>query len=92
MGDDSRSFEDSNGSFVVWGQPATFEFADEIDALKTIDQLGDELRSARRQVEEITRYLKQAIADGHRQVGVSPQALINTSGLARQTVYDVIQS
>jgi hypothetical protein len=83
---------DGTGSMVDWTRPAEFHFATEIDALNTVEELADELRSARRQVDETMRYLKAAIAASARTAEgpVKPQALIGHSGLARQTVYDAL--
>ncbi len=75
-----------------WTKEPVFEFATEIDALQTLTQLGDDLRSAREQVRQIMRYTGAAVrAARHTGEGeTTPQAIINHSGLARQTVYTLL--
>lgn len=75
-----------------WTKEPVFEFATEVDALQALQFLGDDLRAAREQVSQIMRYMNAAVraarttAEGETQ----PQAIINHSGLARQTVYDIL--
>lgn len=90
MSRDSRDERFSDGSFVDWTKPAEFEFVDEVDALNALQELGADLVAARKQVEHVTRYLKAACVAAYAQADVSPQAIIRESGLARQTVYDVL--
>lgn len=78
-----------------WDADPAFDFENEVDALMTLETLGYGLASARRQVEEYMRYMTAAILAA-RQVTedgtpVSAQAIINHSGLARQTVYNIIK-
>jgi len=89
---DSRDHRLDDGSMVDWTLPAEFHFATEVDALETVGELADDLRAARRQVDETMRYLKAAIAASATtdEGPVKPQALITHSGLARQTVYDAL--
>lgn len=80
---------------IQWGKVPKFEFSTEVDALMTLQDLRAELETARRQEREAMRYMVAAIkaagavteVDG---VPVKPQAIINHSGLARQTVYDIL--
>jgi hypothetical protein len=79
---------------VNWTLDPEFIFETEIDALTALQQLGEELRSAREHLEHCMRYMRKAVRaaraveeDGHK---VSKQAIIGSSGLARQTVYDML--
>ncbi|MDH2424757.1 hypothetical protein [Sphaerisporangium sp. TRM90804] len=79
---------------VIWNKDPEFDFVNEVDALETLVDLGDQLRASREQTRQIMRYMRAAVIaarnatdDGER---VSPQAIINHSGLARQTVYDIL--
>lgn len=88
---DSRSNRDPHtNSMISWVDQPEFEFADEVDALMTLHELGDELRAAREQVRHTMRYMQAAIVQARSQHDVSPQALIGESGLARQTVYTML--
>jgi hypothetical protein len=88
---DSRDRRDPNtDSFVDWTRQPEFRFADEVDALTTVQELGEELRNAREQVRQITRYLQAAVVAARHQTGATPTALINHSGVARQTVYTML--
>lgn len=93
MGDSrSRRFDNGDGSFVDWTREPEFEFADEVDALTTLQELGDELRTAREQVRQVTRYLHAAVRAAREQTDATTAAIINESGLARQTVYTMLGS
>lgn len=75
-----------------WNKEPVFEFATEVDALQALELLGDDLKAAREQVRQIMRYMTAAVR-GARHNGegdTQPQAIINHSGLARQTVYDIL--
>ncbi len=79
---------------IDWTKEPVFNFDNEIDALETLSVLGDDLRAAREQVRQIMRYMDGAVRaaravteDGEK---VRPQAIINHSGLARQTVYNML--
>lgn len=87
---DSRDHRSPDGSMVDWTREPTFAFADEVDALTTLDELGQELTAAREQVRQITRYLHTAVRAAREQSGASPTAIINHSGLARRTVYTML--
>lgn len=87
---DSRDHRSPDGSMVDWTHEPAFDFVDEVDALETVAELGEELRSAREQVRQITRYLNAAVTSARQQTGANPTALINHSGLARQTVYTML--
>lgn len=78
---------------IDWTLDPTFKFATEVDALQTLEFLGHELKAAREQARQIMRYIQAAVdasqattEDGK----VAPQAIINHSGLARQTVYNML--
>jgi len=73
---------------VNWLVEPVFVFSDEVPALETLEFLGEDLKAAREQVEAIMRYMRAAV----KAAGAvsSRQAIINHSGLARQTVYDVL--
>jgi hypothetical protein len=80
---------------VDWTNPApTFKFHTEVGALATLDDLGSQLRSARRQVEEVMRYMRAAVLaarepyeDGEQ---TTPTAIIGNSGLSRRKVYQIL--
>lgn|SRR4051812_10284030 len=79
---------------VDWTKEPVFEFVSEIDALETLALLGDDLKAAREQARQIMRYMSAAVIaartveEGGKKT--TPQAIINHSGLARQTVYDML--
>jgi hypothetical protein len=77
---------------IDWTKEPVFEFATEINALMTLEALGHELESAREQVQHTMRYLRAAVrAARHNGEGeTTTQAIIGQSGLARQTVYDIL--
>ncbi|MFB9926004.1 hypothetical protein ACFORO_12505 [Amycolatopsis halotolerans] len=79
---------------VDWVSDPVFDFKTEVDALRMLQALSENLRSAREQVKHSMRYLSAAVKaagqfeeDGER---IRPQAIIRESGLARQTVYDLL--
>jgi predicted alpha/beta hydrolase len=86
---DSRNHRIGGDSMVDWTRDPFFEFTDEVDALTTVQELGDELVAARKQVEHTMRYLREAILRAHAD-GTKAEALIGHSGLARRTVYQMI--
>lgn len=75
-----------------WYKEPVFEFATESDALEALTWLGEDLKTAREQVRQITRYMAAAVrAARHNGEGeTTPQSIIGHSGLARQTVYDML--
>lgn len=79
---------------VDWVSEPVFQFETELDALAMIQRLGEELGSARKQVEHCMRYLTAAVRAASNPIEdgkpVSKQAIISHSGLARQTVYDML--
>lgn len=79
---------------IDWTKEPIFEFETEVDALQALQMLGDDLRTAREQVSQVMRYIQAAATsarNGTRQDGkVTPQAIIGHTGLARQTVYNMI--
>lgn len=79
----------NDDELVDWISEPVFNFPEEIDGLMMLQALGDELRQARKQVEHCMRYLTSAARAAH-EAGATPQAIINESGLARQTVYNMI--
>jgi hypothetical protein len=78
---------------VDWTKEPVFDFAREVDALQTLTWLSEDLKAAREQERQVTRYMKAAVrgADAMGE-GERPtrQAIINHSGMARQTVYDTL--
>lgn len=79
---------------INWLNEPVFEFPSEVDALEMLLALREELEAAREQVRHCMRYMSGAIQaarkvteDGER---VSKQAIIGYSGLARQTVYNIL--
>lgn len=83
-----------NGVEVDWTKEPSFYFSTEVDALMTLQDLGDQLASARRQVREIMRYMNAAVVaarvpykNGEQ---TSPTAIIGHSGLSRRTVYAIL--
>jgi hypothetical protein len=79
-------------SGIAWNREPVFVFETEVDALQTLEALGDQLKAAREQVRQIMRYMRAAVpAARHNGEGdTNPQAIISHSGLARQTVYDML--
>ena len=77
---------------VTWNHEPVFEFATEVDALQTVEVLGEQLRAAREQVNQTMRWIEAAIPAAHLngEGKTQPQAIINHSGLARQTVYNLL--
>lgn len=81
---------------IDWTAEPSFAFATEVDALMTLQDLAEELASAREQERQVMRYMLAAVkaAGEVREDGddspIKPQAIINHSGLARQTVYDAL--
>jgi hypothetical protein len=78
---------------VDWTKEPEFDFETEVDALQALEMLGDELRSAREQARQVMRYMAAAVKGaGAMDEGQRPtrQAIIGHSGLARQTVYDLL--
>ncbi|NUW45539.1 hypothetical protein [Nonomuraea rhodomycinica] len=79
---------------IDWTEDPDFRFLTEVDALQTLEMLGNDLRAAREQVKHLMRYIRAAAVsarNGTVQDGqVSPQAIINHTKLARQTVYNMI--
>lgn len=83
-----------DGWDVDWKVSPRFSFAGKTAALSTLDRLGEELRAARTREEHIMRYLAAAVGaaaavseDG---TGISKQAIISHTGLARSTVYSIL--
>lgn len=77
---------------IDWTADPNFAFDTEVDALMTLETLGWELTSAREQVRQVMRYMTAAVKAA-RDCGegpVSKQAIIGHSGLARQTLYDML--
>lgn len=79
---------------IDWTKEPVFDFETEVDALQALEALGDDLRNAREQARQIMRYIRAAATsarNGTRQDGkVQPQAIIGHTGLARQTIYDML--
>jgi hypothetical protein len=78
---------------VDWTKEPAFDFAFEVDALETLEILDEQLRAARRQVREVMRYMQAAVKGAHSMDEAerpTVQGIINHSGLARQTVYDIL--
>ena len=78
---------------VDWTKEPEFDFAWEVDALQALTWLGEDLRLAREQVRHVMRYMAAAVEGaGAMDEGERPtrQAIINHSGMARQTVYDIL--
>lgn len=79
---------------IRWDVAPHFEFATEVAALTTLAELGDHLTNARRQIDEIMRYLRAAIPAAHSngEGETSVQAIIGHSGLSRRTVYQILSA
>lgn len=79
---------------VDWTVDPRFHFATEAEALQAVSALGDELRIAREQVRHTMRYLSVAMQTAHHGcedgTRVAKLALASASGVARQTVYDML--
>lgn len=79
---------------IQWGKTPDFKFDTEVDALMTLQDLSVELEAARRQVREVMRYMVAAVkaaGEVRDEAGwARPQAIVSHSGLARQTVYDIL--
>jgi hypothetical protein len=81
------------GFEVDWTKDPEFDFAWEVDALETLAWLSEDLKAAREQVRQIMRYMNAAVKGAHAMNEAerpTPQAIINHSGLARQTVYNLL--
>lgn len=83
-----------NGVEVDWTKEPNFYFSTEVDALTALQDLGDQLDSAREQVMHIMRYMRAAVIaarvpykNGEQ---TSPTAIINHSSLSRRTVYAIL--
>ncbi|MEU1550190.1 hypothetical protein [Nocardia sp. NPDC005745] len=80
---------------INWLVEPVFQFKTEVDALRTLDLLGEDLTTARQQVNQVMRYLEAAAKAAHSGTTedgpVKPQAIINETGLARQTIYNWIE-
>lgn len=79
---------------VDWTKEPDFSFPDEVTALTALGNLSEDLNAAREQVRHVMRYMTAAVKaaravteDGE---PVTKQAIIGHSGLARQTVYDIL--
>lgn len=79
---------------IDWTKEPVFEFGDEVAALETLTLLRGDLLAAREQARQTMRYMNAAVIaarkveeDGKK---TTPQAIINYSGLARQTVYNIL--
>ncbi|MEV4806758.1 hypothetical protein AB0K18_42760 [Nonomuraea sp. NPDC049421] len=91
--DELYSAETPDG--INWAEEPDFRFLTEVDALQTLQQLGDDLRAARQQVKHLMRYIEAAavaartgtIQDGP----VKPQAIIGHSGVSRETIYGMLR-
>ena len=83
-----------NSTEVNWTLEPNFDFETEVDALVALEDLGDQLRVAREQVRVTMQYLTAAVIaagevreeDGK----ISFQAIVNSSGVARQTIADML--
>jgi hypothetical protein len=79
---------------IDWTEEPDFKFLTEVDALQTLEMLGADVRAARKQIEHLMRFIRAAAVsarNGTVQDGeVSPQAIIGHTGLARQTIYNMI--
>ena len=79
---------------IDWTEEPEFKFLTEVDALQTLELLGNDLKAAREQIKYLMRYIQAAAVsarNGTVQDGpVAPQAIIGHTGLARQTVYNMI--
>lgn len=75
-----------------WTKEPVFQFETEVEALMTVQQLGEEIAATREQLKHLMRYMAAAArAARHNGEGdTQPQAIINHSGLARQTVYNML--
>lgn len=78
---------------VDWTKEPEFDFRAEVDALETLECLSGQLRAAREQERQVMRYMNAAVRDTRAMTESerpTPQAIINHSGLARQTVYTML--
>lgn len=87
---DSRDERGADGSMIEWTKPAEFDFANEVDGLTTLQELGDELRQIREHEKHVMRYLTAAAQAVRLQHQTQPQAIIRESGVARQTIYNML--
>jgi hypothetical protein len=79
---------------IRWNEDPAFRFDTEVDALMTLQDLGQHLKAAREQVRQVMRYMTAAVQaartveeDGDL---VSKEAIIGHSGLSRRTVYAIL--
>jgi hypothetical protein len=79
---------------IDWTKEPDYTFTDEVAALMALQDLAYELDAARKQLEHCMRYMTAAVqaAGRVRENGkpISKSAIIRESGLARQTVYDML--
>lgn len=77
---------------INWTVTPRFDFATEVDALQTLVDLGERLALARREVDELMRYLRAAVpaARVNGEGITAAQAIIDHSGLSRRTVYGIL--
>lgn len=86
-----RRIDINDEPIVDWISEPVFEFKSEADALVMLQALGDELRTAREQERHCMRYLAAAIQQARSiENRPSKQAIINETGLARQTVFGIL--
>lgn len=80
------------GVEVDWTKEPTFEFGTEVAGLMALQDLGEQLEAARQQVRHVMRYMTAAViaARNNGEGETSKQAIIGHSGLARQTVFTIL--
>lgn len=82
---------------VDWVSEPIFDFSTEVEALNMLQALGEEIRAAREHERHCMRYMTAAVraarnvTEGDGKL-VSKAAIIGNSGLARQTVFEMLDS
>jgi len=73
-----------------------FAFDSEVQALMTLQNLGEDLKNARRQLQHVMRYMRAAVLAAREPMEdgkpVSKEAIIGHTGMARKTVYAICEA
>lgn len=81
------------GVEVDWVSEPEFAFGTEVAALMTLEDLGAQLEAARKQVRHVMSWMSAAViaARNNGEGKTNKEAIINHSGLARQTVHTLLK-
>ena len=76
---------------VRWDTEPEFLFPSQAEAMQTLEHLGKEVVLLRQQMAHTMRYIKLAARSANGAELMSKNAIITTTGLARQTVLDMFK-